>query len=82
MHSRLFKQAFLLICLPFFLAAQQKNSTLKTITITVDAEKKAQVIENFGVAGCWGMPEAVTLTYLYEGGRKNNMKTANQIHEF
>lgn len=53
MYSKLLKQIVLVVCIPFVLLAQQKEQSLKPVTITIDAAKKAQIMQNFGAAGCW-----------------------------
>jgi len=53
MYSKLFKLVIFAVCLPLTVAAQQKPIVVKPIVITIDATKKAQVIQNFGAAGCW-----------------------------
>jgi len=53
MYSKLFKQVILVAFIPFTVIAQQKKPAVKPVVITIDATKKAQVIQNFGAAGCW-----------------------------
>jgi O-glycosyl hydrolase len=57
MYTKLFKLVIIAAVIPITTVAQQtsqqKKPTVKPVVITIDATKKAQVIQNFGAAGCW-----------------------------
>jgi len=53
MYPKLLKYVIYAACIPLSVTAQLKTATTKAVVITIDANKKAQLIENFGAAGCW-----------------------------